>query len=545
MSFAVSLVLGTAGLVVALVILSRIFVNVGAMEIAVKERRYVGRKMPSGRVVAMEGEVGIQADILKPGLHLVRYPFERVVRKAPLVEIASDELGIVEAIDGEPMPADRVFAPDRARHAHNDFQDPAGFIKHGGVKGIQLRTLPPGLRPIHPYLFRVSIAKATVVPRGKVGVVIAADGEPVDSGRILARAITGHRKFTDAEEFILSGGQTGMQVEILTPGTYRIHTDSVPISGDGRRRPGLFSIELHDATVIQENQIGLVEALDGAPLEPESRAPISVEGHDNFQDGREFVARGGRRGPQREILLPGTYYINPRLFRVVKQDIGHPSGGVAGVRGGLHGYRGAPVVQLVAERPSRMGPSSSEIADTFDLVDVNSSDGFAMRLEVRVVLRVPHGDGAVEELNRNVVRPLVDSIFRNQASESPATSFLENRHREQRRAEARIRAHLSEHHVDVVGVRICQIHLPEELMKRSRRPSNQPKEPRVAPDLFDPRVSKAGRFIPVLLLVITTKGLGACLTGIEQGSYLDSTTWGIVAAFAGACFLIWYGLTRR
>ena len=55
-------------LIIFLVILRRIFVNVGAREIAIKERRYLGAKMPPGRVVATEGEVGIQADVLKPGL---------------------------------------------------------------------------------------------------------------------------------------------------------------------------------------------------------------------------------------------------------------------------------------------------------------------------------------------------------------------------------------------------------------------------------------------------------------------------------------------
>src|SRR5215467_11016790 len=142
-----------------LVILRRILVNVGAREIAIKERRYLGAKMPPGRVVATEGEVGIQADVLKPGLHIIKYPFERVVRKVPLIEIGTDELGIVEAVDGEPLPPGRIFAPDRAQNRHNNFQDPIAFIKEGGVKGIQLRTLPPGLWPIHPYLSRVSINK--------------------------------------------------------------------------------------------------------------------------------------------------------------------------------------------------------------------------------------------------------------------------------------------------------------------------------------------------------------------------------------------------
>src|SRR5215468_12435980 len=101
-------------LVVFLIFVRRIFVNVGAREIAIKERRYIGSKMPPGRVVATEGEVGIQADVLKPGLHLIKWPFERVVKKVPLIEIGPDEMGVIEAIDGEPLPPGRIFAPDRA-----------------------------------------------------------------------------------------------------------------------------------------------------------------------------------------------------------------------------------------------------------------------------------------------------------------------------------------------------------------------------------------------------------------------------------------------
>src|SRR6266852_2840545 len=305
--------------IVLVVILRRIFVNVGAREIAIKERRYLGRRMPPGRVVATEGEVGIQADVLKPGLHLIKFPFEKVVRKVPLIEIGADELGIIEAIDGEPMLPGRIFALDRAQNAHNNFQDPIAFIKQGGVKGIQLRTLPPGLWPIHPYLFRVSVTKTTVIPQGKVGIVTSADGAQLDPGRLLAKAINNHRNFQDAEQFIASGGQKGPQVDILTPGTYRILTDSVPLEGQ-ERKPGLFFVRLMDATVIQENQIGLVEALDGATLDPRDYVATQVEGHDNFQDGNEFIGHGGQRGPQKDILLPGTYYVNSMLFKVIPES---------------------------------------------------------------------------------------------------------------------------------------------------------------------------------------------------------------------------------
>src|SRR5260370_34653280 len=224
-----ALMVGLVRLIVLLLILRRIFVNVGAREIAIKERRYMGRRMPPGRVVATEGEVGIQAEVLKPGLHLIKFPFERVVRKVPLIEIGADELGIVEAVDGEPMLPGRIFALDRAQNAHNNFQDPIAFIKQGGGKGIQLRTLPPGLWPIHPYRSRVSVAQTTVIPRRKVGVVTAADGAPLDPGRLLGKAIQDHLSYQNAELFVSSGGQRGPQVDILTPGTYRILPDPPPL----------------------------------------------------------------------------------------------------------------------------------------------------------------------------------------------------------------------------------------------------------------------------------------------------------------------------
>src|SRR5690349_10101909 len=557
------IILAVAALIVLLVIARRIFVNVAAREIAIKERRYFGARMPPGRVVATEGEVGIQADVLKPGLHFIKFPFEKVVRKVPLIEIGADELGIIEAVDGEPMPPGRIFAPDRAQNAHNNFQDPIAFIKRGGVKGIQLRTLPPGLWPIHPYLFRVSVAKATMVPQGKVGVITAADGAPLDPGRLLGKAISDHQNYQDAEQFIASGGQKGPQVDILTPGVYRILVQSGSIEGSSEAKPGLFNVRLFDATVINENQIGLVEALDGAPLNPRDYVAESFAGHDDFQDGHECIGRGGQRGPQKDILLPGTYYINPLLFKLIPENakevkpgelavavsnVGKdPSDEVRRVMAakirerlereeeeqitkaverldklddenrtaeeiaadlksgdpadrrldeGAHeayvvpeGYRG---IQETVVGPGRyyvntlaITPivipttnqtvewTSGEVVNTFNPFEVISKDGFTMQLEVRVVFRVKPEDapfmvakiGGIDRLIQNVMHPLIDSIFRNQASESSAMAYLQNRHEEQERAEARVRAHLLKYHVDVVNVLICHIHLPEELMK--------------------------------------------------------------------------------
>lgn len=555
-------VLALIGLGIVWYIVTRFLVNVGAQEVAIKERRYLGRRMPQGRVVATEGEVGIQADVLKPGLHFVWYPVETVVRKVPLVEIGADELGIIEAIDGEPMQTGSIFAPDRAQNAHNNFQDPIAFIKQGGVKGIQLRTLPPGKWAIHPYLFNVSIAKATVIPPGKIGIMTSADGAQLEPGRLHGSAIQGHKNFQDAESFISNGGQKGPQVETLTPGTYRIHTDSFDLNDPNNRQPGLFTVRLFDATMISENQIGLVEALDGAPLDQRDYVAQAVTGHDNFQDSNTFISGGGQRGPQKDILMPGTYYINPLMFKVILEsakevkpgevavivsNVGKDPGEeirhamAAKIRerlereeeeqvtiaaekldkvdgdnltideikaelvsdpadkrldSGAHeayvvpeGYRGIQetvvgpgryYVNTLATTPIVIPTTNmtvewtaEEVGNSFDPFAVISKDGFTMQLEVRVVFRVKPEDapfmvakiGSTEKLVQNVMHPLIDSIFRNQASESSAMAYLQNRHEEQERAEARVRMHLLKYHVDVVNVLICHIHLPEELMK--------------------------------------------------------------------------------
>jgi uncharacterized membrane protein YqiK len=158
-----------------------------------------------------------------------------------------------------------------------------------------------------------------------------------------------------------------------------------------------------------------------------------------------YVVPAGFRGIQETVVGPGRYYVNTLAV--------------------------TPIVIPTTNQTVEW--TSGEVANTFNPFEVISKDGFTMQLEVRVVFRVKPEDapfmvakiGSVDRLIQNVMHPLIDSIFRNQASESSAMAYLQNRHEEQERAEARVRAHLLKYHVDVVNVLICHIHLPEELMK--------------------------------------------------------------------------------
>ncbi|HEY6872816.1 MAG TPA: SPFH domain-containing protein [Geobacteraceae bacterium] len=501
-----SLVITLAAVAAGVLILAYYsIIIVAGSEMAVMERRWFGRKMPQGRVVAMGNEVGIQARTLGPGMHFL-IPFIYVARKYPFVEIKDGEIGIIEAIDGNPIPPGRIFA--QVVEGHNAFQDGEAFLSNGGQKGPQIQIVPPGKYRINPYQFNVTKATAVVVDKGKVGVVTAMDGQKIPAGRLLGQSVAGHSNFENGQAFLENGGQKGPQIDILQPGTYRINLN-------------LFQVEIHDATVIPANNVGLVTALDGNPLPETEYIAKSVTGHDDYQNA-QFLAAGGQRGPQLDVLRPGTYYVNPLMFKVELDEVAVVERGqVAVVISNVgeepteemkrrltssqtdgateaeeareryvvpKGYRG---IQEEVAGPGRYYLNKRAfipyIIDTtnitidwdnsdntrFDPLKVISKDGFPIDVSVKVVVRVRPDQapymvakvGSIENLILHVIHPMIDSSFRNQASSTSAMNFLQNRQEEQTRAEDRARTSLEKYHVECVSVLICQINLPQELME--------------------------------------------------------------------------------
>jgi uncharacterized membrane protein YqiK len=505
-------------------IITRWIVNVGSSEIVITERRFSGKRLPAGRAFAANGEVGIQAAYLAPGLHVIPWPFMRVVGKYQFVTIAPDELGVITATDGEPMPSGRIYAEDKAGGSHDNFQDPTAFLNNGGIRGKQLRFLTNGTFKIHPLLFRVEKIKKTVVPQGAIGVVTAADGIALEQGQLLGKSVEGHDSFQKAEIFLTQGGQKGPQIEFLRPGTYNIFTD-------------MFQIDLHEAVTIREDQIGIVEARDGRPMSKEDVvAPTPDVGkHNSFQDGQAFLSAGGFRGPQEAVLRPGTYYVNPYLFSVVGAPLTIVNQGEVGVLISNIGRDPAALgvdgdtlpSSSLARRPEDpeevrvdrgirtrhvvpdgfrgiqrnvLGPGKYNInpraftvipiptttrsvewggssrGEHFDPFMVVSHDGFEMKVEVRCQYRIlPENApyvvqklGSIADLEANVIHPQIDGIFRAQVSKSPAISYQQNRAEEQTAAERAVREDLSGYKVEVVSVMITNIHLPEALMKTTQ-----------------------------------------------------------------------------
>ncbi len=510
-------------------LIMKFMVNVGSNEIAIIERQFVGKELEKGRVFALETEVGLKANYLSPGLHFIMWPLTKLVDKYYFVSISSDELGIIEATDGNSLPPGRIFAEDPAGNVHDNFQDPVAFIKNGGIRGKQLRFLTNGTFKIHPALFKVTKIKKTFIPEGSIGVVTATDGGLLPSGQLLGRSVEGHDNFQNADVFLKQGGQKGPQTDFLRPGTYNINTE-------------IFVVEHKPAVQIAENEIGIVEARDGQTMKSTEVVVATPEGHNNFQDGQKFLDAKGKRGPQETVLTPGTYYINPYLFSVSKRNQTVVAQGQVAVlisnigkdpsdfsndntvdaQNPRHvvprGYRGIqkdvmgpgayninPLAYAVIiiptttrsvdwsgegdrDQPSmrdnlkdnltvKMGTNKIAPSDRFDPFQVVSHDGFPMQVEVRCQYRIlPENApyvvqklGSIKELEANVIHPQIDGIFRAQVSRSPAIAYQQNRAEEQKAAEEAVKADLNKYRVEVVSVMITNIHLPEQLMKTTQQ----------------------------------------------------------------------------
>ena len=76
-----------------------------------------------------------------------------------------------------------------------------------------------------------------------------------------------------------------------------------------------------DLTMTPTDTIGIVTIHDGAPLESGEIIAPEVRGdnrdHNYFQDPEVFLALGGRRGKQLQVLTDGTFFIN-RWFATVE-----------------------------------------------------------------------------------------------------------------------------------------------------------------------------------------------------------------------------------
>ena len=407
------------------------------------------------------------------------------------------QLAIVEACDGKPMADGHILG--RQVNCDN-FQDARAFLENSGERGAQMAVIPPGTWRINTLVFKTALVAMEVIPAGKIGVVEAKDGQPLSGGRIIGRHVACD-SFQDAQAFMTNGGERGPQMTIIPQGQYRIN-------------PKLFTVTMEDVTDIPDNMVGIVTAKEGAPLKSGTIAGQEVPGHNMYQDPQAFVANGGSKGLQEQVLLAGRYFINPRFATVEVQEmtkvpianvgvviayVGNEGVDVTGdafKHGNLvsRGEKGVWVQPLdPGKYPINPYTHKVEVVPTANVVlnwatgkteahnldknlstiTVRSSDGFTFNLDVSQIIHIPRTEapkviarfGSMANLVTQVLEPTIGNYFRNAAQNSDVIDFLKQRSMRQNEAKESISAALAEYNVGAVDTLIGDITPPEELMK--------------------------------------------------------------------------------
>jgi uncharacterized membrane protein YqiK len=276
----------------------------------------------------------------------------------------------------------------------------------------------------------------------------------------------------------------------------------------------LFHISVTDMVRIQESRVGIVTTLDGLPIEAGQIAGKLIEGHNNFQDFDKFIKAGGNRGLQPQVILAGSYNLNPwaiQLEEIMMTEIpigyvgvvisyigqeGHDLTGVDFKHGNIveKGNKGVwiqplgpgkypinkytmkveqvPTTNLVLNWASAR-TESHNLDKNLSTITVRSKDGFPFQLDVSQIIHVPTTEapkviarfGNMTNLVSQVLEPTIGNYFRNSAQDSDVIAFLTTRKERQESAKEHIKKVLDEYNVNAVDTLIGDIVPPESLMK--------------------------------------------------------------------------------
>lgn len=178
-----------------------------------------GSNLPSGTIIAVNGEKGPQADVLGPGWHFFYWPWLYEIEVQPVVRIEAGKIGLISAADGKPLPENVIYAPEWPKDEHTRMISDARYFltDGGGYRGPQASVLEPGTYRFNPALFKVEIVPSTNIEKGMVGVIKSNVGDlPPDDDRAGVR--------------LASRGQRGIWKTPYDPQELYLNTDAYEIT---------------------------------------------------------------------------------------------------------------------------------------------------------------------------------------------------------------------------------------------------------------------------------------------------------------------------
>lgn len=428
-----------------------------------------------GRFIALSGEAGFQAVLLRGGLHFFLWPWQYRIHKVSLVTVPQGKIGYVYARDGEPLAPSqtlgRIVDCNNFQDAHAFFGertgDRSGTVR--GQRGRQRAILREGMYAINLALyvvitedavFRLDLQGrqelATIVGWQKeladiggfdpvvigrpvesedplvpgkalvvdsIGIITIHDGPSLAPGEIIAPAVGNdstdpnyHNNYQDTEAFLRAGGRRGRQYVPLTDGTYFINR-------------WFATVEIMAKTVVPIGYVGVVISYYG---------PIGNDlSGDHFRHG-ERVARG-ERGVWEKPLGPGKYPFNTYAGHIVF----------------------VPTTNFVLHWIS--GKSEAHRYDeNLHSIDLVTKDAYEPLLPLSVVVHIDYQKasaviqrfGDVKRLITQTLDPMLSAYFRDVAHHKTMLELLHDRDKIQAEARDALRNRFKEFDIECVDVLI-------------------------------------------------------------------------------------------
>jgi uncharacterized membrane protein YqiK len=429
-----------------------------------------------GSIIALGGEAGFQADLLRGGIHFGLWRWQYRIHKVRLVTIPQGKIGYVYARDGEPLQPSQTLA---RIVPCNNFQDARAFLggaEHNeeqslvGQRGRQRAILREGVYAINLALF-VIITEDTVYA---------------------LKALQERQEISNLLQW--------QKELVVTTGVGPV------VVGSPMEAPDPF---IPNKTVTVDS-IAIVTVHDGPSLPPGDiiAPPVGTDRndpnyHNNFQDPEAFLRAGGRRGRQYLPLTDGTYFIN-RWFATVEMipKIVVPIGYVGVVvsyygrtgrdlsgEGFRHGERVAEGEKGVWERPLGPGkyafntyagnivlvPTTNFVlhwitgkseAHRYDeslrSIDLVTKDAYEPMLPLSVVVHIDYQKapgviqrfGDIKKLITQTLDPMLSAYFRDVAHKKTMLELLHQRDAIQAEAREELRRKFREFDIECVDVLI-------------------------------------------------------------------------------------------
>jgi uncharacterized membrane protein YqiK len=425
--------------------------------------------VPAGGILAQHGEAGIQADVLRGGIHFGIWRWQYRIHRVSLVTVPQGKIAYVYARDGEPLSASQTLG--RVVDSNN-FQDARAFLAggvHGGQRGRQRAILREGVYAINLALFVVitedfvyqlelqgrresekvsdwqkelaevdgfdpivigapmqtpdALKPEQMVMVDSLGIVTIHDGPSLSPGEIIAPSVGAdssdehfHNNFQDPEKFLQGGGRRGRQYVPLTDGTYFINR-------------WFASIQRMPKTIVPIGYVGVVVSYYG---------PIGTDiSGDSFRHG-ERVARG-ERGVWEKPFGPGKYPFNTYAGQIVF----------------------VPTTNFVLHWIS--GKTESHRYDeNLNSIDLVTKDAYESRLPLSVVVHIDYQKasaviqrfGDVKRLITQTLDPMLSAFFRDVAHRKTMLELLHDRDQIQAEARAELQRRFAEFDIQCVDVLI-------------------------------------------------------------------------------------------